>query len=102
MKYLKIFENFQEYKYEIGDYIRLKNDKNQWRVYIVAKIIDSFSPLEQLHKSDYRPDYRLETFHLMNGEITKFWIEESEIEGLATPDEIEDYKLKIVVDKYNI
>jgi len=105
MKYIKLFENFPEYKYEIGDYIRLKDDKNEWRVYLVAKIIDLNSTFPPTGESPPEPDYRIETFytyHLMKGEITKFWVEESEIEGLATPEEIEDYELRIAANKYNL
>lgn len=89
MKYIKTLESFFDLKYEIGDYIKF-NDKTNIS-YPFAKIIDSNKVLIS---------YKCEYF--FGDEIDVDWIQESYIQRLMTPEEKENFEIKINRMKYNL
>lgn len=106
MKHLKIYEKYKlKAKYKIGDYVSLKITDDAWNVYTIVKILNINSnpfgwPLE-----DQEMDYYIETFYthpVMKGQNTQFWVDESDIDRKATPEEIEQYELRITANKYNL
>jgi hypothetical protein len=108
MKYIKLFEDWDmvhkpgKYKYKVGDYVVIDNSGPKWHVNLCVKILDKNS---NQNRHDEKPniDYYIEAFLLDNPKIiNNFWIDEDEIERLATTEEIEDYEMKINVNKYNI
>jgi hypothetical protein len=109
MKYIKLYEDWNmvhqpgKYKYNAGDYVILDNSDpdKQWKVNLCAKILDNNSN-QNRHYEKPNIDYYIETFLLENQMINNFWVDEEEIERLATTEEIEDYELKIAANKYNI
>lgn len=106
MKHLKIYEKYKlKAKYKIGDYVSLKITDDAWNVYTIVKIVNIQSN-ENEEDRDYREmDYYVETFytnHVMKGQITQFWIDESDIDRKATPEEIEKYELYFFVSIYNL
>ena len=104
MKYIKTFEKLES-EYKVGDYILLKEDKdNPWRIYRNVKIID-----ERDIKRGTMSSYQVETFYLKSEEIVNFWISDEDIERKLTPKEIEDLEMKIEdlemkrqANKYNL
>lgn len=100
MKHIKTYESkLINYKYKKGDYIKLE-DENYWNVYLVAKIVDRQSA-QALGNPDIE-DYRIETFKLSNNEMEKFWVDFGEIDRKATKEEIEQFKLVKITNKYNL
>lgn len=95
MKYIKTYENLNKPKFNIGDYVCLETTEDAWRVHTVVKIIDI--------NNKEKIDYHVESFytHTLSGDI-QFWVDECEIERLATPEEIQQYKLLMVIKDYNI
>lgn len=106
MKYLKLFEELErEPKYKIGDYVSLKITDDAWNVYTIVKIVNINSNENEEDREEREIDYHVETFYtnrVMKGQITQFWVDESEIERKATPEEIEKYELYIDTKKYNL
>lgn len=110
MKHLKIYEDWDmvpsigEWKYKTGDYIVLDNSDadRKWMVYPCAKVLDKNSN-QNRHDEEPNIDYYIETFLLDNPSmIENFWVDEEEIEDLATSEEIEEYEMKLAAKKYNL
>lgn len=110
MKHLKLYEDWNmvhkagEYKYKVGDYVILDDDsplENKWMVNICVKILDTNSN-QNRHDEEPNIDYYIETFLLENQMMNNFWVDEDEIERLATPEEIEEYNMILDTKKYNL
>jgi hypothetical protein len=109
MKHIKLFEDWDmvhkpgKYKYKAGDYVIIDNSGDaKWHVNLCVKILDENS---NQNRHDEKPniDYYIETFLLDNHKmIERFWLYEDEIERLASAEEIDDYEMKINVNKYNL
>ena len=106
MKYIKIYEEFEErddtqFKYNVGDYVML-DEKLGWVVYPCVKILDFNSNQNRINEEP-NIDYYIKTFLLDNPSmIEKFWVDEEEIEDLATPEEIKELELRKTANKYNV
>jgi hypothetical protein len=88
MNKLKTYESFFEMKYQDDDYIKFK--KGEFN-YPYAKIIQTM-PVASSYKVEMFFSYK----------FTTKWIDESQIERLMTPDEIEEFNLELMTNKYNI
>jgi hypothetical protein len=87
----KTYKDYKDY-YKIGDYISLKDkDDEDWRVDTCGEILDK----KHLH-------YYIKSFYNHKNEIVNFWIDVNEVERLATPEEIEQHKMKLDAIKYNL
>lgn len=99
----KIFEKEGD-KFEIGTWVLLEQDPDAfWNIYPYVKIIDREST--KTHDDpdeDPLNDYEVETFSLETGEIKTLWVDDFEIDRMLTMEEIEETKLKINANKYNI
>jgi hypothetical protein len=95
MIHVKTYEeirNPNSFKYKVGDYVYFKRPY-KWKVFPVVKIIDLSISI----------DYYVEAFMKENpNRLDNFWLEEDEILRIATPKEIEEYKLKKDMIKYNL
>ena len=104
MKYLKTFEEIEQTKFKIGDYVVPKdapypNDIKDYMENNVAKIINI----------DLRNDIHIR-YNNVPKELEFYWNDDDCISdffserGLrfATPKEIEDYEMKEKSNKYNI
>ena len=94
-------------KYEVGAWVLLAEPET-WKVYPYVKIIDKNSAKTHYNKyneDDYempQDDYQIVTYSLNNDEVKTFWVDDSEIERELTPDEIEEVKIKLDTNKYNL
>ena len=87
MKYIKkINDSFFNLKYDINDYVNIEN-----LTYPHAKIID---------KNKVSESYKVGIF--FNGEYNEEWVDERSIIGKMSPEEIENYKIKVAAYKYNL
>lgn len=106
MKYIKIYEDFEErddpkFKYEIGDYVILDKTLG-WMIYPCVKILDFNSNQNRINEEP-NIDYYIKSFQIDNeSRIEKLWVDEEEIERLATQEEIKELKLRKDVKKYNL
>ena len=102
---IKKFENFKaEQKYKVGDYILLSEDDG-WSVELECRIIDvgGDKVYDKLADNyDIYPKYKVKTFIIRNNEEHEFWVENHEIERKMTPEEVEEYKLSKLTNKYNL
>ena len=91
MKYLKAFENIDNYKE--GDYIILTT-KITWIVepFYVAKIINIGEDGE----------FSINALKIHNNQEFRFYTFLDSIERKATKDEIDEYKLRKALEKYNL
>jgi len=109
MKYIKQYENTpNDYKYEIGDYVLLRNkvtslDEEKFKLYknygivryrVRGQINRKDTPLYDINYIDYI-DYKLKN-------ITQIYIAEYDIKRKLNESEIEDFKLKLDQNKYNL
>ena len=122
MKHLKLYEDWDmlpsigEWKYKAGDYIVLgqpgrrsywyrfdnSDADRKWMVYPCAKVLDKNSN-QNRHDEEPNIDYYIETFLLDNPSmIENFWVDEEEIEDLATSEEIEEYEMRKDAKRYNV
>lgn len=98
MKYIKVFEEMG--KYNIGDYVHLENDES-WLIYPDVRIIDRHSNKKSRHHDEELfDDYYIESQMKMDNR--NFWIGIDDIERRSTLEEIENYKLRLDVNKYNL
>jgi len=102
MKHVKAFEVSDgfETKYKKGDYIKLDTEGDTWQVYVICKV-DLIQYLN-VDAANTDIEYYVYTFYAKSGEPISFWTNNSEIERLATPEEIEQYNLKEYTTKYNL
>ena len=94
MKYIKTYENNYNSNviYNIADYIILEDTK------LWAK--EPYKCCLILNKV-FNSHYNVKTFD-KNYEIFNFYVKDDDILRLATPDEIEEYKIKINQNKFNL
>jgi len=92
MKYIKTYENKEDYK--VGDWIILVDVFND-----NGKIIEPFKIIKIDHK--WTNPYRLQHY-LDNGKESFFNLQKIYIKRLATPEEIENQEAKISALKYNL
>lgn len=96
MKYIKTYEQ-SKFKYDVGNYVKLVEELDkEWTVSTVCKIISKGS------LADIEPDYYIETYMLDTKTIENFWIDEYDIERLATLEEIEAYNYQNTISNYNL
>lgn len=88
MKYIKTHESFFDLKYGIGDYVKLDDDI---LFYPYAKII------ELNRVSGY---YKCIMF--FSNKIDSDWIDSRNIERVLTPQEIQEFEIKLNQNKYNL
>ena len=89
MKHLRTYENIRHF--EVDDVIIL-NAKEVWEVYPYVKIIDV--------SKDH--GYYIEAYMRRNMMKMNFWLDNFDIERLATPEEIEEFELLKDTKKYNV
>ena len=94
MKYIKTYEKKRIFK--IGDVVIL-NAIDLWQVYPYVKIIDKSQKNGYIQAGYYIQAYLRQNMLKMN-----FWLDDSDIERLATPEEIEEFELLIDTKKYNV
>jgi len=111
VKYIKTFENIKInniYKYNINDYVVLDiNDDNSIKDFLIGRAktydIKSFNAFDPIivkissHNNGHKYSYKVSFYNYFN-----FNVGENEILRLATPNEIEDIKIKKDIDKYNL
>jgi hypothetical protein len=104
MKYIKSFEkslmdddvikhvmdNYYDGDFEVGDYVMLHSDS-------IGKIVDSDIDITDRGIIKY---FVIEV--IIQNQLMPIKLRYDNIKRLATPEEIEDWKLKIVTNKYNI
>jgi hypothetical protein len=106
IKRFKIFEESTEqddpkFKYNVGDYVML-DEKLNWLVYRCVKILDFNSNQNRINEEP-NIDYYIKTFLIGNeNNIEKIWVDEEEIDRIATPEEIKELKLRKDAKKYNL
>ena len=99
MKHIKKFKNNNiVYKYDVGDYVLLKDDpKFCWTVYLEVQIIY----VEKDFESEM--PYTFLSVNKADNKILKLqYMEEETIERKLTPEEIENFKLLNDINKYNL
>jgi len=99
MKVIKKFENYKE-EYKTGDYIVLDWDVlfKHYNAKIIAKNLEC--DIYKLIVNEKSGDYFVEFY---SNEIKKkFYLKDIEIKRKATPEEIEDYKIRKAIEKFNI
>lgn len=96
MKYLKTYEDHYDLTYDVGDYVlvygeRFKENYNPSREDIKFKIIE-------VDYSDHNTPYLL-----ISADGMDLWVPENKwIKRKMTPEEIEEYELKVGANKYNL
>jgi len=92
MKYINEYNNINDIRYDVGDYVLLK--ENYFKG--IYKTIYIFSKIIEIKKIDSVP-YLVE---FADGET--FWVSNSIITRKMTNDEIKKYELEKSTNKYNI
>ena len=103
MKYLKTFETVILGKYNIDDYVLLANLED-WNVYPVVKIIRKENDVGETGYPE-KIDYKVNTYKFKGKKddyFKEFWLDEFEIDRLATKEEINVLQLKIDTKRYNL
>lgn len=90
MKLIKSYESFFELDFKVGNYVKFDSRYVKLQ-YLIGKIIDANFAAES---------YKCEIF--FNRKIITEWIDKRYVEREATPDEIEDFKLKKNTQEYNL
>jgi len=111
MKYLKTFENIKKFK--IGDYVVAINlnyityddDIKEYMESIVAKVINvinnTYTENNIFIKYSNQPEELSDYFNSMDGDYIIYILSDNNLR-FATPEEIEDYKMKENSNKYNL
>lgn len=89
----KIFENNNNHKYNVGDYIFLAESDDD--------SVESDAKIIKLHNYGNRNSYDISVFS-SDGELIETYVFDEEIERLLTQEEIELFELKIKASKYNL
>ena len=102
MKHLKIYENF-EGTYEVNDYVILRdvsflNKNNKW----INLFEDRGETKGKIRNIEVVNDKKREISYLIILSDDFVWVNESYIRRKLTPEEIEQYKIQIETDKYNL
>jgi len=93
MKYIKHFERFDEYPLEIGDYVKVDQDILRWiKAGIYGKINSKIFEIIEIDDTD-------DTYLL---DIIMDWCRRDQLEKVTDIDEINEYKIKKDVEKFNI
>jgi len=104
MRYIKTYEEVvggNVLKYFTNDYVILDSNDYEWHVDTCVKIVDVSIIVQKYKKITMR--LKVEAIDKRkNNDIITFWINEDEIDRYATPEEIEEYEIKIKTNKYNL
>jgi len=90
----KIYESkILNFTPEKNDFVLLSGDG--WNIFksYVKVISDS---------AKYNNEIHYQVSGILNNKITKFWVSIIEMERFLTPEEIDEFIMKIEIDKYNL
>ena len=99
MKYIKTYEDIGNedldisYGIKVGDYIKVKGPE-----FGGAKVLSS----ELTDKGYGDPDMYYYCEFIFNNQMVESWIKDSDIERKMSTEEIEQFKIKLDLIKYNI
>ena len=101
MKYIKAYENFNFFKYNIGDYVLLYNKlEYNWTIDLRVKIIGFEGGNYKMEAHEITPNYKLGVTSLNTVIFTH--LKDDIIERKLTPEEIDEFEMMLQANKYNL
>lgn len=106
MRYIKTYEqkvNLSDLVVDLDDTALLSSEPSDAKFKVGDYVIHKYNkyPYKIMYYYYHPLDRKLKCFVSMNHFTSKFWVNEDELR-LATPEEIEEFKLKLNANKYNI
>ena len=103
MKHLKTYETIDDYRWNPRN---LLNPKNGDYILLSGSGWNLFKNYIRVISDGTEDGWKGQGYHVegitKNNELAKFWITKHEISRFLTPEEIEEFNIKIESDKYNL